>query len=38
MDEFVSRHHAEIIYESSKYYIRDCASSSGTFIKIIEKM
>lgn len=38
MDEFVSRHHAEIIYERERYYIRDCASSSGTFIKIMEKM
>lgn len=38
MDEFVSRHHAEIIYQREQYFIRDCGSSSGTFLKITEKM
>jgi pSer/pThr/pTyr-binding forkhead associated (FHA) protein len=34
LDEFVSRYHAEIIYDLEQYFIKDCGSSSGTFLKI----
>jgi len=37
VDENVSRFHAQIDYENGVYYIRDCGSSSGTFIRISEK-
>ena len=36
-DEFISRLHAEIIFEDGEYYIRDYGSNSGTFIRITEK-
>ena len=37
VDENVSRFHAQIDYEGGIYYIKDCGSSSGTFIRISEK-
>lgn len=36
-DEFVSRFHAQIIFEDGEYYIKDCGSSSGTYLRITEK-
>lgn len=36
-DENVSRFHAQIEFEMNNYFIRDCGSSSGTFIRISEK-
>lgn len=38
VDECVSRFHAEILFENDEYFLVDCGSSSGTFIKIDEKM
>jgi pSer/pThr/pTyr-binding forkhead associated (FHA) protein len=34
MEESVSRSHAEIIFESGNFYLKDTKSSTGTFIKI----
>lgn len=36
-DNYVSRRHAEIVYKDENYFIRDLASSTGTFIKVTEK-
>ncbi len=38
-EEFLSRHHAEIIYEDGKYILYDKNSTSGTFVngKRVEK-
>jgi pSer/pThr/pTyr-binding forkhead associated (FHA) protein len=37
-DESVSRHHAEIIFENDEFYLRDIGSTTGTYIKIVEKI
>lgn len=34
----MSRYHAEIEYADGQYYIRDIGSTTGTFIKIIDKV
>ena len=34
MEESVSRQHAQIIFRDGKFYLKDCKSSTGTFIKI----
>lgn len=36
LDESVSRHHAQILQNSGKFYIKDIGSTTGTFIKIRE--
>lgn len=38
LEESVSRYHAEIEYEEGQFYIRDIGSTTGTFIKIIDKI
>ncbi len=34
MEESVSRLHAEIIFKQKNFYLIDCKSSTGTYIKI----
>lgn len=34
LEESVSRFHAEIVFKSKEFYIRDIGSTTGTFIKI----
>lgn len=38
LEESVSRYHAEIEYEDGQFFIRDIGSTTGTFIKIIDKI
>lgn len=37
-DESVSRHHAEIIFQENEFYLRDIGSTTGTYIKIVDKI
>lgn len=37
-DESVSRHHAEINYHDDEFFLRDIGSTTGTYIKIVEKL
>lgn len=37
-DESVSRHHAEIIFHDDEFFLRDIGSTTGTYIKIIQKI
>jgi pSer/pThr/pTyr-binding forkhead associated (FHA) protein len=37
LDESISRFHAEIKYSDGKFLLRDSGSTTGTFIKIMEK-
>jgi len=37
-DESVSRHHAEITYHNNEFYLKDIGSTTGTYIKITEKI
>ncbi|CAD8097383.1 unnamed protein product [Paramecium sonneborni] len=38
LEENISRFHAEVIYQDSKFYIRDIGSTTGTYIKIQKRM
>ena len=38
LDESISRFHAEIKFEDGIFYLRDTGSTTGTFIKIHEKI
>lgn len=38
LDESISRFHAEIKFNDGKFYIKDTGSTTGTFIKVIEKI
>lgn len=37
-DESVSRHHAEITYIEGEFYLKDIGSTTGTYIKITQKI
>ena len=37
-DESVSRHHAEITFEANEFYLQDIGSTTGTYIKIEERL
>lgn len=37
LDESISRYHAEIKFESGVFFLRDTGSTTGTFLKILEK-
>ena len=37
-DESVSRHHAEIMFKEDEFYLRDIGSTTGTYIKIKDKI
>lgn len=37
-DESVSRHHAEILFQGNDFYLKDIGSTTGTYIKINEKI
>ena len=37
-DESVSRHHAEITFETNEFYLQDIGSTTGTYIKIEERL
>lgn len=38
LDESISRFHAQIKFSEGKFYIKDTGSTTGTFIKITQKM
>ena len=38
LDESISRFHADIKFENGAFYLRDTGSTTGTFIKIQEKV
>jgi pSer/pThr/pTyr-binding forkhead associated (FHA) protein len=38
VEESVSRYHSEIVCKDKNFYIRDIGSTSGTFIKLKDKI
>lgn len=38
LEENVSRHHAEILFKENEFYIKDIGSTTGSFIKITQKL
>lgn len=38
LDESISRFHAEIKFNDGKFFLRDTGSTTGTFLKVFEKM
>ena len=38
VEESISRYHAEIIYKDNLFYLRDIGSSTGTYLKIVDKL
>ncbi|CAD8088860.1 unnamed protein product [Paramecium primaurelia] len=38
LEENISRFHAEVTYQDSKFYIKDIGSTTGTYIKIQKRM
>ncbi|KAL4468271.1 hypothetical protein ABPG72_015807 [Tetrahymena utriculariae] len=38
LEESISRYHAEIVYHEKKFFIKDIGSSTGTFIKVKDRV
>ena len=38
LEESISRYHAEIVYHEKKFFIKDISSSTGTFVKVKDRV